>query len=160
MNRRTLTVREFLGGAVGLGIVSSRFVGGQTRSKGSAGRESSDSVFDTTRLQLGGATIEITFGSGGFDLPQQSIIAWVSKAAQAVTHYYDVFPIPLMRVRVNPSERQSGAFGGQTWGSDPPFTRIFVGRHTTSQQLHEDWLMTHEFVHTALSGRCRRASLD
>jgi hypothetical protein len=75
MNRSTLTVREFLGCAVGLGIVFSRFVGGQTRSEASAGYESSDSVLDTTRLQLGSATIEITFGSGGFDLPQHSGVA-------------------------------------------------------------------------------------
>jgi hypothetical protein len=89
------------------------------------------------------------FGPGGFDLPRQSIIAWVSKAANAVAHYYGVFPVPFTRVRVNSSERQSGAFGGVTFGGNPPFTRIFVGQHTTAQQLDEDWLMTHEFVHTA-----------
>jgi hypothetical protein len=126
-------VREFLTAALGLAAVSS-----------SSGRTS-----DTARLQLGSATIEISFGPGGFDLPRESIIAWVSKAAHAVAHYYGVFPVPVTRVRVNSSERQSGAFGGETWGRDPPFTRIFVGRHTTRQQLDEDWLMTHEFVHTA-----------
>jgi hypothetical protein len=91
----------------------------------------------------------VSFGSGDLDLPRESVIAWVSKAAKAVAHYYGVFPVPLMRVRVNPSERQSGTFGGTTWGNDPPFTRIFLGRHTTNQQLKEDWLMTHELVHTA-----------
>jgi hypothetical protein len=132
-NRSTLTVREFVATALGLAGLSS----------------SSNRTSDTTRLQLGSATIEISFGPGGFDLPRESIIAWVSKAAHAVAHYYGAFPVRFTRVRVNSSERQSGAFGGETWGSDPPFTRIFVGRHTSSQQLHEDWLMTHEFVHTA-----------
>jgi hypothetical protein len=126
--REGLTVREFLAAAVGLVPVSKD---------------------DSTRVQVGGATIEMSFGPGGLDLPRQSVLAWVSKAAKAVAHYYGVFPVPLMRVRVNPSERQSGAFGGTTWGNDPPFTRIFLGRHTTGRQLDEDWLMTHELIHTA-----------
>lgn len=134
-NRSTLTVREFLALAVRLAGVSSSLIG------------NSDCASDTIRLQLDGATIEITFGSGGFDLPRESIVAWVSKAARAVTHYYGVFPVPLTRLRVTSSEERRGAFGGETWGSDPPFTRIFVGRHTTRQQLHGDWLITHEFVH-------------
>jgi hypothetical protein len=132
-SRTDLTVREFLAAALGLAGVSS----------------SSDRTSGATRLQLGSATIEISFGPGGFDLPRESIIAWVSKAAQAVAHYYGGFPVPFTRVHVNSSERQSGAFGGETWGSDPPFTRIFVGRHTTRQQLADDWVMTHAFVHTA-----------
>lgn len=148
-NRSALTVRQFLAAAARFAGVFSSLVGGQTRLRAVADRENSNSISDATRLQFGGATIEITFGPGGFDLPRKSILAWVAKAAHAVAHYYGVFPVRLTRVRVNSSERQSGAFGGETWGSDPPFTRIFVGRHTTGQQLDEDWLMTHEFVHTA-----------
>jgi hypothetical protein len=93
--------------------------------------------------------IEISFGPGVFDLSRESLIAWVSKAAHAVSHYYGVFPVPLTRVRINPAENRSGPFEGRTWGSNPPFTRIFVGQNTTQQQLDADWLMTHELVHTA-----------
>jgi hypothetical protein len=129
-----LTVREFLGTTAALiGACSSLL-----------SEESSPS-----RLQIGGATIEVTFGPGEFDLSHEAIIAWISKAAKAVTRYYGVFPVPLMRIRVNSSERQSGVFGGTTWGQDPPFTRIFVGRRTTQPQLDDDWMMTHELVHTA-----------
>jgi hypothetical protein len=144
-----LTVREFLAALIGLLSASSNLVRGQTRPQSGDDRSTSSATADSARLQLGGSTIEIRFGPGEFDLPRQSIIAWVSKAAKAVAHYYGVFPVPFARVRVNSSERRSGAFGGVTFGSDPPFTRIFVGQHTTSQQLDEDWLMTHEFVHTA-----------
>jgi hypothetical protein len=136
-NRSTLTVREFLAAAIRFAGVSSSVI------------EISDCASDIIRLRLEGATIEIAFGSGGFDLPRESIVAWVSKAARAVTHYYGVFPVPFTRLRVNSSEERRGTFGGETWGSDPPFTRVFVGRHTTRQQLREDWLMTHEFVHIA-----------
>lgn len=141
--------REFLIVASALAATSSRLASGRIRLQTGADGESFEPRSDIARLQLGSATIEITFGPGGFDLPRESIIAWVSKAAHAVTHYYGVFPVPFTRVRVNSSGERSGAFGGETWGSDPPFTRIFVGRHSTEQQLHADWIMTHEFVHLA-----------
>ncbi|HWF46414.1 MAG TPA: hypothetical protein VG168_05370 [Bryobacteraceae bacterium] len=148
-NKPGITVREFLAAAVGIVVLPSSFIGGQTASQGSSDRESSDPISDTARLEIGAATIEITFGPGGFDLPRESIVAWISKAAHAVAQYYGVFPVPLSRVRVNSSERQSGVFGGETWGSAPPFTHIFVGRNTSLQQLDRDWVMTHELIHTA-----------
>ena len=147
-SRERLNVREFLVAAVGLTGVSTRLVCAQTRTRADDDHES-PGRHDPAQLRIGSATIEVSFGPGTLELSRQSVLAWVSKAAKAVANYYGVFPVPLMRVRVNPSERQSGAFGGTTWGNDPPFSRIFLGRHTTSQQLHEDWLMTHELIHTA-----------
>jgi hypothetical protein len=144
-----LTVREFLAAGVGLMTWSSNFACAQTGAQPGDDCLSSTATDDSARLQLGGSTIEIMFRSGTFDLPCRSIIAWISKAARAVAHYYGVFPVPFMRVRVNSAENRSGTFGGVTFGSNPPFTRIFVGRHTTIQQLDSDWLMTHELVHTA-----------
>jgi hypothetical protein len=134
-----LTTREFLAAALGLTGVSPIFGAGQTPKVAP----------NMTQLQLGDATIAITFGDGSLDLPRESIIAWIAKAAKAVARYYGVFPVPFTRVRVNPSARQSGVFGGETWGRNPPFTQIFVGRNTTAAQLHDDWTMTHEFVHLA-----------
>ena len=144
-----LSVREFLVAAAGLTGVSTRFVCAQTGSRANDDDESPGRRYDPARLQVGSAIIEVSFGPGTLDLSRQSVLAWVSKAAKAVGHYYGVFPVPRMRVLVNPSERQTGAFGGTTWGNDPPFTRIFLGRRTTNRQLKEDWLMTHELVHTA-----------
>ena len=131
--KQNLTVREFLPAALGLLGASSRLLAQEP---------------DPSKLEVGAATIEINF-NGDFDLPRERLLAWISRAAQAVSRYYGVFPAPRMRLRVNSSERRSGVFGGTTWGSDPPFTRIFVGRNTTDDQLKEDWMMTHEMVHTA-----------
>ena len=65
--REGLTVREFLAAALGLVPVL---------------------VDDFTRLQVGSVKIEVSFSPGELDLPRQSVIAWVSKAAKAVAHYY------------------------------------------------------------------------
>jgi hypothetical protein len=101
------------------------------------------------QIAAGGAQLEVEFGPGGFDLPREAIERWIQRAAQAVTKYYGRFPVPRMRIRINSSDRRGGAFGGTTWGKDPPFTRISVGRHATQEQLDTDWLLTHELIHTA-----------
>ncbi len=111
------------------------------------GREPSER--HVTRLEVAGAVIEISFDPDRFDLSAERIMAWVAKAAQAVAVYYGVFPVKKMRVRIESWDDQTGVFHGTTWGSKPPFTRIFVGRQTTQQQLDRDWMMTHEMVHTA-----------
>ena len=98
-------------------------------------------------LPVGQSKLEVTFGAGGFDLSQEVLIGWIHNAASAVAHYYGAFPVPLMRLRVNSSETRTGVFRGTTWGGSPPFTRIFVGKHTSEEQLRDDWMLTHEFVH-------------
>lgn len=90
--------------------------------------------------------------AGPLDLPHEAIIHWITRAAQAVKTYYGRFPVASDRILVQPSQG-SGVGGGTTWGDvggSPAFTRIHVGEHTTSAQLNDDWMMTHELVHTAL----------
>jgi hypothetical protein len=140
-----LTVREFLMAAAGLAAQVSGFAGLRTTRAAGFSPEATD----RTELQIGSSKIEVGFGPGAFDLPRESILAWIAKAAHAVAHYYGVFPVPVTRVRVYFSDSESGPFGGRTWGSDPPLTRISLGSHTTQRQLDMDWLMTHEFVHLA-----------
>ncbi len=133
-------MREFLRSAAALiGLSSAPF--------SISGTELPDTQI--TPLEVGGSLIEISFDPDRFDLSAQQIIAWVSKAARAVATYYGTFPVPRMRVRIESSESQTGVFHGTTWPRRPPFTRIFLGRRTTQAQLDGDWMITHEFVHTA-----------
>jgi hypothetical protein len=109
-------------------------------------------VASSQTLTIGGATLTIDLGPGNLDLPHDAIILWVRRAAEAVTKYYGQFPIASPRVLILPSSG-SGVHNGTTWGNvggSPAFTRIRVGEHTTSNQLHDDWMMTHELLHTGL----------
>lgn len=77
---------------------------------------------------------------------------WVQRAARAVSTYYGKFPVARYRLLVMFVEGRSGVSGGTTWGGVggfPAFTRIHVGQHSTQQDLADDWMMTHEMVHTA-----------
>ncbi len=66
--------------------------------------------------------------------------------------YYGRFPVQRERIFVEFVEDRSGVGGGTTWGDVagfPAFTRIHVGQHSTQADLDDDWMMTHEMVHTA-----------
>src|SRR6478672_4860846 len=132
--KRKLTVREFIPTALGLLGAPSYLLSQES---------------EPIPLEIGGAKIKVTFGSTEFDLSRERLLNWIRNAATAVSRYYGAFPVPRMRIRVNSSDTRTGVFRGTTWGRTPPFTRIFVGRHTSEQQLGEDWMMTHELVHTA-----------
>ena len=109
-------------------------------------------VASSQTLSIGGATIQVDFGPGSFDLPTSQILDWVRRAATAVTTYYGHFPVSRDRILVEPAPDRSGVFHGTTWGGVggfPAFTRISVGQHTTEADLTDDWMMTHELIHGA-----------
>src|SRR5262249_49145826 len=102
-----------------------------------------------SRLKVGGATITVSIASGRLDLPQSSILRWITRAATAGSVYYGRFPVETVQLRVHPENEESGVFNGTTWGYEGGFTRISVGQHTTERQLDSDWMLTHEFIHMA-----------
>jgi len=100
---------------------------------------------------VGGASIQIDFSPGKVDLPEADVVQWISNAARAVSTYYGRYPVPRERILVIFVEDRSGVGGGTTWGDVsgfPAFTRIHIGQHTTRQELNDDWMMTHEMIHT------------
>jgi hypothetical protein len=109
-------------------------------------------VASSQTLTISTSTIHLDLGEGDLDLSHEAIASWIRQAAEAVARYYGRFPVPAARIFVLPSSGR-GVHNGTTWGNvggSPAFTRIRVGQHTTPQQLNEDWMMTHELIHTAL----------
>jgi len=106
----------------------------------------------THPLHLGGSVLDVEFAKGSLDLPVDTILGHIHQGADAVVDYYGRFPIPHARMLVVPVEGRSGVFHGTTWphhGQFQSFTRIHVGQHTTTADLAEDWMATHELVHEA-----------
>ncbi|MFP5235142.1 MAG: hypothetical protein ACLGSD_04515 [Acidobacteriota bacterium] len=109
-------------------------------------------VASSQTLHIGDANIQVDFAPGTFNLGQAAILNHVRMAANAVTTYYGRFPVPRDRVLILPIAARSGVFHGTTWGGLhgwPAFTRISIGTATTQADLANDWMMTHELVHTA-----------
>ena len=97
-------------------------------------------------LEIGGATIEVTFGSDQFDAGRQVLLDWIDVGARAVSSYFGRFPVSHARllVAMTPGRR---SINGVTWGDGGAHSRITVGQHATAQDLARDWVLTHEMVH-------------
>jgi hypothetical protein len=109
-------------------------------------------VASSQTFQIDNSTIQADFAPGSLDLSSSQILQWVKNAATAVATYYGRFPVARDRVLIQPWPDVSGVMRGTTWGDVggfPAFTRIGVGQHTTAADLSDDWMMTHELVHTA-----------
>ena len=109
-------------------------------------------VASTQTFPIGGAAIQVDFGPGALDLPTPQIMHWVENAASSVATYYGRFPVPRDRILLQRVPGEEGVMQGTTWGGVggfPAFSRMRIGQHTTLDDLDSDWMMTHEFVHTA-----------
>jgi hypothetical protein len=96
--------------------------------------------------------LQVDFAPGSFDLPIDAILDHVRVAATAITTYYGRFPVGQARILIIPVPGRAGVLQGTTWGDMrgfPGFTRMRIGQHTTTADLAEDWMMTHEMVHMA-----------
>jgi hypothetical protein len=106
-------------------------------------------------VKEGGAEIAVSFESEHFDLSQDALLGWVRLAARAVSAYYGRFPVPHGRVRIYAGGGQ-GISNGTSYGDDGAWCRITVGRGTTTADLNDDWMLTHEMVHWAFPSMPRR----
>jgi hypothetical protein len=101
-------------------------------------------------IHIGGAEIQVDFASGAMDLPVDTVLAHVQSAAAAITAYFGRFPVARARVLIIPVPDKSGIMQGTTWGDMSGFqgfTRIHIGQHSTTADLTDDWMMTHELEH-------------
>jgi hypothetical protein len=117
---------------------------------------SSGAADSQATLNVGGASIDVTFVGGDADLPRDTLVEWVRRAAEAVSTYYGHFPAPRARVRATIREGGRGISNATTYSSAVPFTRISVGQHTSREELFSDWTLTHELVHMAFPNMADR----
>jgi hypothetical protein len=96
-------------------------------------------------LKAGGGTIHVVMDSG---LPVSSpeTIAWVQKAAAAVSGFLGHFPVKQVLIQVQKGGDEA-VNDGVTYGG----SRIVVhlGAATEVKDLNQDWILTHEMFHLA-----------
>jgi len=105
-------------------------------------------------LHIGGGEIQVNIRLNGSGLRTEDVIAWVQRAADAVTVYYGTFPVQHARVNVVQEHGDGQEIRGTTWGDVDDvqgLTRMRLGAGVTNADLHADWTMTHELVHMALA---------
>src|SRR5271170_6073965 len=98
------------------------------------------------QLEIGGASIEVSFDSDEFDIGRAALLDWVMQSARAATAYFGGFPVTHARVRLLQS--QGGRVSnGVSFGEPGARCRITVGQHVTQAELDGDWVLTHEMIH-------------
>lgn len=100
-------------------------------------------------LSTAGSTIHVAFSSPPSAPLKQAIQIWISKAATAVTKYYQRYPVSVVNITVNIRNRL-GVNDGHASGWNGARIEIAVGRNNTPALFDDDWIMTHEMVHLAL----------
>jgi hypothetical protein len=105
-------------------------------------------------VRIGGAEIQVDIHLDRPSLQRSDILEWVRRAAGAVTAYHGTFPVQRTRVIVTQSQEDDQSIHGTTWGDVggvQGLSRMRLGEGVTKADLDEDWTMTHELVHMALS---------
>jgi hypothetical protein len=97
-------------------------------------------------IDAGSSRIDVSINADSLRLSQSQLKQWVQNAANAVIAYYGRFPVPHVSLQIR-SFPGSGVHGGQTFAVHGGLIRIAVGNETTEDDLHSDWMLTHEMVH-------------
>jgi len=99
-----------------------------------------------SHLEVGEASIDVSFDSDQFDIDRATLFDWVMQSARATTAYFGRFPVTHARVRLlqSPGARVSN---GVSFGEPGARCRITVGQHVTHADLDDDWVLTHEMIH-------------
>jgi hypothetical protein len=103
---------------------------------------------ENAQLQIGGATLDISFDPNPPQDLQKLVLNWVATAARAVTTYYTKFPVSHVGIAINFHDGE-GVNSGRAFGWENAHISISVGLSTTATDFAEDWTMTHEMVHLA-----------
>lgn len=104
------------------------------------------SAADVAVVKEGGGVIHVHIADSDYGVSNQEILAWIRKAARAVTTYYGHFPVGHLDVEV--SSRAGDDIGGRTYGWKSTVVSP-LGRQVGPGKLAHDWVMTHEMIHMA-----------
>jgi hypothetical protein len=100
------------------------------------------------RKSLVDGHVEVVFFSGALR-DEAAILSWVERSARAVEAYYGRPPVPRLLILLQPVAGDRVGFGS-TMGSSGAAVEIAVGQSATAESLRDDWVLTHEMIHTAL----------
>lgn len=100
-------------------------------------------------IQFAGGSILVEFNDAEFTLSRAELIEWVRASALATTAYFGRFPVPYVRLVVEPT-RGAEVTMGRAVGRPEPRIVVTMGRRTTAAELAEESLLVHEMVHLAV----------
>jgi hypothetical protein len=101
-----------------------------------------------TIIEVPGGKIDVTLPGQLTQPTSKDLLHWIRSAATAVSQYYGNFPVPHLTLRIRVDDRP-GVHHGVTYPRDGGLILISVGRNTETDDLDDDWTLTHEMIHLA-----------
>jgi hypothetical protein len=108
---------------------------------------------EISNLDIGGAKIRVSFDSIPAPEFRRLTVGWITRAANAVTIYYAGYPVRTVDVQIHVGSGKAVGPGSAS-GYGGPHIQVEIGSAITARDLQSgrnNWLMTHEMVHLALS---------
>ncbi len=91
------------------------------------------------------ANIDIFAPDKGYEVSASDIRAAIQAAARATSAYYGKFPVPQLKITVQPLESNPhGIFGRSLDGVE---VVLYLGRQVKAAKLKKDWILAHEMFH-------------
>lgn len=105
-------------------------------------------------VEAGGGRIELIFDGAFAEDAKATLRQWVQRAADTLVAYLGHFPLERVELYARAAEGR-GPRRGTTFAEPEPFVSVHVGSESRSEDLANDWILVHEFVHLAVP-RVRR----
>ncbi len=107
-------------------------------------------------IHIGDSTLDILFSDNIPDSIRPEFLAWISRSAETVSHYYDRFPVERAGINIIGVDEPGVRTGRAMQGTESPQLLVWVGIGTSPKTLESDWVMVHEMIHLATATLERR----
>ena len=104
--------------------------------------------FTVDRFASGGVAVQVATLPDSLAVTREDLRAWCGHAIANLRTVFSAFPDSRLVVFVFPSGGNGVVFGS-TVGSGGPAVSILMARSATSEDLRQDWILTHECIHLA-----------
>lgn len=102
------------------------------------------------RFPAKGGVVAAVAPDGPLPITADQETAWFGTATSALEEAYGRLPLPWTAVFLHPVGQRSGVLFGSTRGSGGAAIVMLLGRTVSDAELADDWMLTHELIHTAL----------
>lgn len=100
-------------------------------------------------VRFAGGSIQVELDASEFSLSKAQILDWVRDSARATAAYFGRFPVPYVRLAIEPT-RGAEVVMGRAVGRPEHRIVVAMGRHVTAADLAQESLLVHEMVHLAI----------
>ena len=114
------------------------------------GPECAFGPFEVRTYAAKGGLLAAVEPDGEFPLKPGQEALWFGLAAAALEDAYGRLPLPWTAVFLRPTGRHEGVLFGSTRGGGGASIVMLLGKTVSDADVSDDWMLTHELIHTAL----------